>query len=488
MTGREDVFKSAMSTGHSAAWDQQWDQAVESYQKALAEFPTHPKALTSLGLALFELQRYDEALQVYLQAARSAPNDPLPLEKAGQLYERLGKIGEAIQAFIRAADLYIKNQDADKAVENWVRVTQLDPEHIPTRSYLAMVHERLGHIPQAVTEYLAVASLLQRSGNAAKTSEMIRQAMRLMPNSAEVRQAQTMVKAGQLLPKPMRPQGGTGPLRMAQVKQGQPAQSSQTDLDPIAETARLALNRLAELLFDLSEEAGNSQISRHGMQAIMRGSGQASLKKTDLTRILLHISQAIDAQTKKQELQAADELEKALAAGFTNPAVYFDLGYLRSKGERLESAMRNLQMAVKHEDYALGARLLLAQLLRQLGRLPEAVTEYLEALKIADASVLLPSQADEIRQLYEPLIESQTHQTDTAAMEHLCENVRQLLMRPNWRAQVLQAREQLPEPAEGSPPTPLADILAQAQQQPGDRNHQQGTGTGTRRTYAHSHG
>ena len=44
--------------------------------------------------------------------------------------------------------------------------------------------------------------------------------------------------------------------------------------------------------------------------------------------------------------------------GFKHPALYFDLGYLRAKGDRLESAIRNLAHAVKHNDYGLGARLL----------------------------------------------------------------------------------------------------------------------------------
>ena len=38
--------------GHSAAWDQHWDKAAAAYRKALGEFPNHPKALSSMGLAL----------------------------------------------------------------------------------------------------------------------------------------------------------------------------------------------------------------------------------------------------------------------------------------------------------------------------------------------------------------------------------------------------------------------------------------------------
>lgn len=464
MAGRDDPFQRAMSEGHSAAWDQQWDKAAAAYQQALQESPNNPKALSSLGLALFELQRYEESLQAYQAAVRAAPDDPVPLEKVALLSERLGSIKDAVQAFLHAAELYIKDQDSAKALENWVRVTQLDSENLSARTYLAMVHERLGHTNQAATEYLVVASLLQRSGSMEKAAEMIENARRLMPNSAEVRQAQTMLKSGQLLPKPMRPQGGTGPLRMAQVKQLEaPKTSSDTGADPITEARKKALTRLAEVLFDLSDEVGAETAPKQGMQAIVHGTGQLSLKQNERTRILLHISQAIDAQTKDQDAQAAEELEKALAAGFSDPALYFDLGLLRSKGERLESALRHLQNAVKNEGYALGARLLMGDIQQRLGRLPEAVTEYMEAIKEADAMVVAPEQSAEIRQLYEPLIEAQAHEDDADKMEKLCENIKQLLLRPNWRAGMAQAREQLPKPSEGMPPVPLAEVLTQAQ-------------------------
>lgn len=77
--------------------------------------------------------------------------------------------------------------------------------------------------------------------------------------------------------------------------------------------------------------------------------------------------------------------------------------------------------------------------------------------------VVAPEQSAEIRQLYEPLIEAQAHETDSEKMEKLCENIQQLLLRSNWRAGMAQAREQLPKPDEGMPPVPLAEVLTQAQ-------------------------
>ena len=462
MAGSEKVFREAMSNGHSAAWDQRWDKAALAYQQALDEIPNNPKALTSLGLALFELQRYEESYQAYQRAAQITPTDPVPLEKVGQLSERLGKIQEAKQAFLRAAEIYIKNQDSEKAIENWLRVTQLDSDHITARMYLAMVHERLGHIPQAVSEYLATASLYQRSGNQTKAAEMLGRALHLAPGSPEARQAETMLKNGQLLPKPMHRQGGTGALRMAQVKQLEPSKSNDTGLDPIAEARKQAITRLAEVLFDLSEEAGsNATAPARGMQAIVRGADQLDIKQDERSSIMLHIGQAIDAQTKDRGDQAADELDKALTAGFTDPSLYFDLGLLRSKTERKESALRNLQIAVKHHDYAIGSRLVMAQIQQELGHLPEAAVEYLEALKVADLLVVPAEQSAEISQLYEPIIEAQSHQTEEDKLEQLCNNVKQMLLRPNWRAEVAQAREQLPKFADGA--MPLAEILTQTQ-------------------------
>ena len=463
MTGRDIIFKKAMSEGHSAAWDQDWEKAARAYQKALAEFPDNGKALISLGLALFQLNQVDESLKAYLHAAQVSPNDPIPLEKVAQLSERVGEMKQACQAAMRAAELYIQINDVDKAIENWLRVTQLDPENIIAHSRLALVHEKLGHTQPAVTEYLAIASLLQRAGQADKATELVGRALRLMPKSNEARQAQALLKSGQLLPKPVRSKGGTGPLRMALVRElEQKAQPKLSTLDPIAEARQKALSHLAEFLFEFTDQNA-PQSPRRGLQAIVRGtSGQSSLSKDDHSRIVLHLSQAIDAQTKGAEAQAIEELEKALEGGFDHPAIHFDLGLLRSTGNRLESALRHLQQSVKHEDYAMGTRLLMGQIHQKMGHLSEAVIDYMEALKLADAAVVNAGQSDEIRQMYEPLIESLASQKDEKALQNLYNNIGELLLKPDWRTTIAEARQQLSKD-EGETIRPVVDILAQTQ-------------------------
>ncbi len=462
MPGREDTFQKFMNDGHSAAWDQQWEKAAACYRSALEEFPDHPKALNNLGLALHQLSRFEEALQIYKRVAQLSPEDPVPLERIAQLSERLGDLKGAVEAAMRAADHFINQRDVDKAVENWARVTTLDPDHVLAHSHLALIHERLGHVKPAIAEYLAVASLLQRAGNLEKTAELINKALALSPESAEARQAQALLKSGQLLPKPVRQRGGTGPIRMSQVRELEsPTRPVASDLDPVAEARQKALTRLAEALFDYTDESPAAQ-ERRGLQAIMRGTGQLSLQQIEQTKVVLYLGQAIDSQTKSQEMQAAEELEKALEAGFKHPSLYFDLGLLRFKSERLESALRHLQHSVKHADFALASRLLLGQILAKMARYNKAAVEYLEALKLADSQVSPPELSDEIRQLYEPIIEAQSAQKDENALKALCENIHKMVMRPDWRETLLKAREQLPK-AEGEVPLPLAEMVIQAQ-------------------------
>ena len=461
MAGPDDIFQRAMNEGHSAAWDQAWEHAATAYKKALAESPDNAKALGSLGLALFQQQKFDEALKVYIRAAQVSPEDPTPFEKIALIQERQGNLRDAIQASYQAGELFLKSREVEKAIENWLRVLQLNPEHIQARSRLAFVHEKTGQIHQAATEYIAVASLLQNVGNAEKAIEILKHAQTLESGNSEIARALNMVTAGKLLPKPTRPKGGTGPLRMAQVKQlDAPREEIKDSPDPINEARKKALNILADALFQLTDDSNEAQ-ARRGLQSIMKGTGQLSAQ-SEQTRILLHLSQAIDTQTKGQDAMAADELEKAIESGFTHPAIYFDLGYLRAAEGRSESALRNLQQCNKHADYELASYLLSGQILMSLNRLTEAATANLEALKIADASVVSADEADTIRQLYEPLIESIGKNSDQNALGKLCENVQEMLARLNWRAHLLKLRSEMPK-TDADAILPLAEILIQAQ-------------------------
>ena len=464
MSGNQERFQQAMNQGHSAAWDQAWDKAAQYYRQALAEFPEHPKALTNLGLALFELQQYDEALLQYQSAARQTPNDPIPLEKVAEILERLGSLPQATKAYMEVAELYARNKDLDKAIENWSSVVSLTPEHINAHSRLALVYERMGRKQQAIMEYIAIVSLFQHNGDVPKAVQTVNHLLQIFPDSNEAKQALSMIQAGKALPMPQRPRGVTGPLVMAKVRQLDQPKDEEDDrprMDPIQEARRVALTMLAGLLFEPNPEVETPQ-ARQGLQALVRGTGILGISNVDQTKIMLHLSQAIDLQSRGQDAQAVVELEKAIDSGLESPAGFYDIGFLLSKGERQESAIRSLQRAVKHSDFALGARLLLGQIQSKLGRVKDASIEYLQALRIADSESIDPEYAEELYQIYDPIIEAFSQQSDQNIQTRLCENIEKMLVRNDWREHVKHARQQLPPQSTKSTPMALAEILTEA--------------------------
>ncbi|OQY92878.1 MAG: hypothetical protein B6D39_04105 [Anaerolineae bacterium UTCFX2] len=467
MAKHPDAFQTAMNQGHSAAWDQNWDRAAAHYRKALELSDDDPQALTSLGLALIELQDFEGALNCYQKAAKVSPNDPLPLEKIAQLCERMGSLDLAAQAALRGAELYLQNKDIQKAVENWERVTRLDPENLLARSRLAMVYEKSGENSKAVSQYLAFASILHAGGNTEKARQAIDQALKINPNSQEAADYLSLIRDFKPLPKPVRPRGGTAPLRMAQVRQLQaPSASAQLELDPVSQACQKALTQLAEMLFETEEEtsepAAPAPAGRKGLQALVSSMSVALSKPQDRPRKLLHLSQVIDLQARGEYGQAADELLRAQELGLDHSAVSFDLGYLFAQIGRFDSAIRHLQNAVKNADFALGSRILLGDMFRKKGQIREASFEYLQALKLADLEIAPINRVEELSQLYELLIESHRKQKDARMQERLCEGVHEMLARADWREQIKRARQQLPGFVEGGPLIPLAEVMTES--------------------------
>src|SRR4030042_1656064 len=151
-----------------------------------------------------------------------------------------------------------------------------------------------------------------------------------------------------------------------------------------------------------------------------------------------------------------------MEAGLENSAAFFDLGFMQSKSEQLVSAVQNLKKSTQHELFSFGSHLLLALTLYKMNLTKEASIEYLEALRIADAESVPADQAEELLQLYEPLIESFSQQADEKLQKRICENISRMLIRPDWRDQIQLARQQLPAQPSDSIPIPLAEMLTEA--------------------------
>lgn len=472
MNGRENAFQRAMKQGHSAAWDLNWEMAAEFYRRALTESPKDASALSSLGLALFEQQRYGEARTYYAEALAVIPDDPIPLEKLAQIGEQSNDRDQVVKFSLRAAEIYLNRGDMNRAIENLTRVIRHDPESLAAHTRLAYINERLGRKPQAVTEYIAVASLMQHRGEVEKALQAVNRALQILPNSEEARRALELLKQSKPLPKPATSLGIPGRIKLPveAVRSGEKASpSSYVGYDPIEEARQKSLANLADLVFEtsLTDQPEVKPSKGRGLQAIMRGIPVSqAIKHVDREKILRHLNQAVDLQTRGLEEEAARELDRAIGAGLDSPAASFDIGVIRFREGRLESALRHLYPAAADAEFGLAAHLMIGQALQKMGRVDETAVEYLHALKFADSQIVPAERSDELLQLYDPLIETFSREADTETRQQLSSKLEALLLDRNWKQNLSQARRDMPLDDEDGPPMPLGEVLTDARNRP----------------------
>ncbi|MBN1264044.1 MAG: tetratricopeptide repeat protein [Anaerolineales bacterium] len=462
MTGRQDLFDESMNLGHSAAWEMDWDKALEYYRKALAEFPDHSTALTSLGLALLETGNRNEALEIYRKACAASPEDPIPVEKCAEIHELQGDIQQAVNQRETAADLYIRRRNTEKAIENWSCIARLTPDNLAVRSRLALTYERLGRRREASYEYLTVASILQKKNKQDRAIEAAQLALRLTPGDPEASNAVRSLRHQKILPPPGPPRGHTGPLRIAEMEEylkaspeEDPDESSDELDDPEVAAQRQALTILAGMLFDESTtdfDEDEDHAEGQGPLSMLR-------RETEQKDRYKYLSQAIDLQTRGNKRQASKELVNAIGEGLDHPAAYYNLGILLKDLHDFEGARKNITAAIGHPELTLGANLALGRLARQAGDLTEAARHLLQALRIADTLTVSSDQSSQLNRFYDTIMVSQT-KDDDQNLSQIVENTLAFLSGPHWLHRIKLARKKLESQGSSSTVIPIAEILA----------------------------
>ena len=119
-----------------------YEEALASYDEALALRPDYPEALSNRGIALNALERYDEALESFDRAIALRPNYPEALSHRGATLDAMKRPEEALTSYARAIALKPDYADAygnrgatlynlkrlDEALEDFDRALALRPD------------------------------------------------------------------------------------------------------------------------------------------------------------------------------------------------------------------------------------------------------------------------------------------------------------------------------------------------------------------------
>jgi tetratricopeptide (TPR) repeat protein len=435
MAEQTQEIQELITKGHSAAWDQMWEDASSYYQQALELDADNLKALSSLGLAYYEMRSFDSALETYRRVVELNKEDPAPYEKMYLIYTQLGDNESAIKVALRAAEAHLKNEDIQKSIENWQRVIELDTLNAKARARLAMVYEKMGRKKLAISEYINVASILQKSGNQKKAQEAVERAIKTSPENIIALRAKEILHQGRQLPlpEPKEKEPEFEPdLDVLQLDAPEP-EAERASVSPVEEAREKSMEVLAEALFKEDISPARKGPEDRDLDSMLSWNDQGEDEAGEESYLKLYLSHAIEHMSNGDQKAASESIKSAVDAGFTDPAAFFLLGYLYLETGRLESAARNLNKAVSRSGFALASRILLARYYRGQEQWKEASTEYIEALRIADTSLVSREEVDDLIHLYEAMVDDLESQDGEEAFIQTCDHIEGLLNRPDWR-------------------------------------------------------
>jgi len=431
------AYEEAMREGSTHASQERWVEAVAAYKRALAVLPDDPKALMALGLACLAAERLEEALAAFQRAARIDQTNPTAPEHIAEILEHMGRFQEASRAYLEAAERHGRRKAPTLALRRLEDAARVDPNSIQAHIQLLRAYLALRKNQEALNEYLALATIYYSKGQNEQALEICRHALKLDPQNVQVQALMNQLLRGEeKLPSLDRTVFG--------IDYEEEPEDLEEGGNPAEAARQKALAELAETVFsDIPPQTG---------MLVMR-----PLSKREVDAM---ISKSLDAQTRGDIEEAIRGYERVLEAGVIQTAVNFNLGLLYQQQMRFEDALGQFQQSVRDPEYRLGSHFAMGECYRALGRIEEALTHFLEVLKIVDLGTVDRSQADNLIQLYEELALTHAAKGEREQATEFVNTLISFLSDKGWEDKVSRAREMLDTLTQEGPVLSLAEILA----------------------------
>lgn len=132
-------------------------------------------------------KKFDRAIVEYQRIVQHDPNDARTLLKVGDLQSRLGQYAEAIATYDRVGQYYSKQGFALKAIAVYKQIRELVQKHVPHLAdqygyilpKLAEIYTQLGLTSDALAAYDEVATRFQRGGRDREAIDVFRKMVEL---------------------------------------------------------------------------------------------------------------------------------------------------------------------------------------------------------------------------------------------------------------------------------------------------------------------
>ncbi|MBZ0309073.1 MAG: tetratricopeptide repeat protein [Anaerolineae bacterium] len=419
MPGNQEKFERSMLAGDDAAWNQQWDKAIEAYMTAVREFPNNVHACNSLGYALYSVGRLEDALKVYMQASKIDETLPLPVERMADVLERLGRLNDAAKQYLAVADIYLAQHDLEKAISNWEKATQITPGLVKIHQRLAMAYERTGQKDSAISEYLNLAYNFQKAGNNQVALQALERALRIDSRDARVLNAKTAVINNVSLSPDLAREKSKKASDNVKEEDLSFINYDAADADargPIGDAVERALEMLATHVFETG---------------MMDMAGASAIQAIEMHRAGIN-----------QEAIGAYQRAEAAGMSYTGP-LFMNLGALLVEVKRWQDSLGYLQKVSGDALLTAGAMHGLGLAYMGLRDYRHAVKSFINTLRLVDMALALSDEEKgELSNVYSR-IASMASQATEGTLEALGKKFESLLTGKDWKRRVALTRSQI---------------------------------------------
>ena len=133
------------------------------------------------ALKHLEKGRLDKAVKEFERLVNLDPNDIRTMLKLGDLHERMGNIDDAIEIYEAVATFYDAQGFLLKACAIHKQILKMSPQHVQTALTLADTYQQLGLTRDASREYRRICQILQQNEEYRKRAEVLEKIVKIDP-------------------------------------------------------------------------------------------------------------------------------------------------------------------------------------------------------------------------------------------------------------------------------------------------------------------
>jgi len=183
------IPESPLKIGDELYEQKKYDEALQEYQKVLAENPDLHEILEKIGLCHYRLDDLDNAIEAFKSMLDKEPKSREPLINLSAIYFQKGELEEGMKyfgqldkesltdpsVFYNIGILLFRNGQIDVAIDYLSRCIALDPGYVNGYHQLALANLNKGNMEEAKKNFQKVIELAPESEDAALARKILEQ-------------------------------------------------------------------------------------------------------------------------------------------------------------------------------------------------------------------------------------------------------------------------------------------------------------------------